>query len=84
MAMGRGSFARRAEGEEEPRVALVQGQHHLTTGTEEHQVSLPVAGGAAVCGTLRALGKRAAQRHERGRNRALLDMGSQTEENFDA
>ena len=52
-------------------MALMEGQDGLAVDPEQHQVGLPVTGGAAIRDGARPLGQRAAQGDE-GRPRPLL------------
>ena len=65
---GFGGLAGTPEGDEQPRVSFVERQDGGAAIAEEHQVSLPMSGSAAVFGVGRAFGQRP----------ALLDKGDGT------
>ena len=46
--MGRGGFAWGPDSEQQARVAFMDGQHGLASGTEQHQIGFPMAWGPAV------------------------------------
>ena len=64
---GVSGLARGAPGDEQTGVAFVEGEDHLTVGTKEHQVGLPVAGTPAVGGVLGPLAQGPALGDEGGR-----------------
>ena len=67
----RGGFAGGARGNQQAGVAFMQGQDGLAVDPEQHQIGLPVPGGAAIRDGVRPLGQRAAQGDEGGRAAAF-------------
>ena len=68
---GSGGLAGRPDGQQQARVALVQGQDRLAIEPKQHQVRLPVPGAGAGRRGGWALAERPAVRHERGRTQGL-------------
>ena len=61
---GGGGFAGGPRGNQQAGVAFMQGQDGLAVDPEQHQIGLPVPGGAAIRDGVRPLGQRAAQGDE--------------------
>src|SRR5690606_8393675 len=68
---GAGCLARRARGDDQARVALMQGEDGLAISGEEHEIGLPIAGAAAPGDLGRAFGDGEAVLDEAGRAAAL-------------
>ena len=62
---GSSGFAGGTDGQEEARMALMEDQDGLAVGAEEHEVCLPMAGGAPVLGLRRAFCQRTPEGDER-------------------
>lgn len=70
-ATGPDGLARRARGDDQARVALMQGEDGLAISGEEHEIGLPIAGAAAPGDLGRAFGDGEAVLDEAGRAAAL-------------